>query len=406
MLFFLLFSLPGPAMEQEWIDDLNRRFPGIGNEFEMAVRQKLSRHGESIGEKDLVEKLLASPDYVPDFLSNAQAFSLHSELMLLYPAFGEYEKALNEAKLLRDFILQYSPGDERVVQTFRGVYAELLIVNGRYEEALEEIERTITLNASEVGNYLSQGVAYVKLNRLEDALESLKTLIQKPGAVKYAQQLFVFIMENRSAFQEAQVQKNTMIDVMLREFEPTSDARIRIPAKAQESPLPKEAEPKSSPESVQTADIQEAGPSKAPVKDSTSSKTDAQETALKQERRQEKVALAVLGKLDAGQIAQLLGPPLMETDGGETLEQDYSYQGETLIINFDKESRKIVSFQMFFLPPIDESRALSQIGIQEEVDAVPTIDSEMLKVWGPYGQFSKLRFSLSEGNVIAVIVEP
>ena len=393
VLCVLFWALPGLAMEQEWIDDLNRRFPGIGNEFEMAVRQKLSQHGDSIGEKDLIEKLLASSDYSPDSISNAKSFSLHSELMLLYPAVGEYEKALHEAKLLRDFILQHSPDDERVVQTFRGVYAELLIINGRYEEALEEIERTIALNADEVGNYLSQGVAYVKLQRLEDALESLKTLIQKPDAVKYAQELFVFIMKNRSAFQETQVQKNTMIDVMLRELGPETDATIRVP--------PDSAETQENPQGAKLQDS-----SSSSVESSASSAPEAQPAAPTQKRRQEKVALAVLSSLDAEQITQLLGPPLLETEEGVTLDRDYHYQGETLSISFDKESREVVSFQMFFLPPVNEAQALSQIGLPEDADAVPTINSDMLKVWGPYGQFSKLRLSLSEGQVIAIIVEP
>ena len=382
-------------MDQEWIDDLNRRFPGIGNEFEMAVRQKLSQHGEAIGAKDAIDSLLAGPDYLSDTISNARSFSLHSELMLLYPALGEYEKALDEAKLLRDFILEHSPGDERVVQTFRGVYAELLIINGRYEEALKEIERTIAINSSEAGNYLSMGVTYVKLQRLEDALESLKTLIRKPNAAKYAQQLFVFIMENRSLFQEAQVQKNTMIDVMLRDLEPASGTAIRIPSGEKEAVSP--SDELSAPEVPETAELQP--PSSSPPKDSTPSK-------LEPKHQQEKVALAVLGKLDAEQISQLLGPPLMETEGEETLDRDYQYHGETLNISFDKDGQKVLSFQMFFLPPVDESLAFSQIGVQKQTDVVPTIDSEMLKVWGPYGQFSKLRLSLSEGRVIAVIVEP
>ena len=46
-----------------------------------------------------------------------------------------------------------------------------------------------------------------------------------------------------------------------------------------------------------------------------------------------------------------------------------------------------------------------QIGL-EPFDIAPTIDSEMLKVWSPYENFSKVRLSLSEGQVIAVIIEP
>ena len=220
LMLILLFAESGMAMEQAWVDDLNRRFPGIGEEFRQAVQQKLTQHEETTTVEALIDRLIASPNYTPDKISNAQSFSLHSELMLLHPAVGNYQESLQEAKLLRDFVLKYSAEDERVVQTFRGVYGELLIINGEYEAALQEIEAAITMNPNEEGNYLSRGVAHVKLGQLTDALDDLRILVQKSGEEKHAQQLFGFILAHRQTFQEAQVQKNTMIDVMLRDLEP------------------------------------------------------------------------------------------------------------------------------------------------------------------------------------------
>ena len=377
ILIIMLLSLPSMAIEQKWIDDLNRRFPGIGDEFQQAVQQKLDQDGGTLGVEELVGKLIASPNYTPGKITNALSFSVHSELMLLYPVLGEYQKSLEEAKLLRDFVLKYSLEDEGVIQTFRGVYAELLIINGQYEEALREIESTITMNPDEEGNYLSRGIAYVKLEQLDEAFENLKILIQKPEAVKYTQQLFVFIMENREVFQEPQVQRNTMIDVMLRELEPEVRPRTRILD----------------------------DPDRENVQDQTSAESSQQKSATVEENRMTEESLAEIMSLDLNSLGQLLGPPVMEYDGEHTLDREYAYQGRTLTIRVDKVSQKILSAQIFFLPPVDEATALAQIGAQQ-LDIVPTMHSDMLKVWSPYGEFSKLRLSLSEGQVIAVVVEP
>lgn len=377
IVIIMLLALPGMAIEQKWVDDLNRRFPGVGDEFQQAVQQKLDQHGGTLGLEELVGKLIASPNYIPGKITNALSFSVHSELMLLYPVLGEYQKSLEEAKLLRDFVLKYSLEDEEVIQTFRGVYAELLIINGQYEEALREIESTIRMNPDEEGNYLSRGIVYVKLEQLDEALENLKILIQKPEAVKYTQQLFVFIMENRELFQELQVQRNTMIDVMVRELEPEVRPRIRILD----------------------------DPDSENVQDQISGESSQQMSVALEESRMTEESLAEIMGLDPNSLAQLLGPPLTEYDGGQTLDREYDYQGRTLTIHVDKVSRKIVSAQIFFLPPVDEATALKQIGA-EQLDITPTIHSDMMKVWSPYGEFSKLRLSLSEGQVIAVIVEP
>ncbi len=394
VLCLLILAMPASAMDQQWIDDLNQRFPGIGNEFEMAVRQKLSPYGETADPQEIITTLLADPDYVPDRIANARSFSAHSELMLLYPAIGEYEKSLKEAKLLRDFILRHSPEDERILQTFRGVYSELLLVNGQYEEALKEIEQTIAIDPSEAGNYLSQGVAYVRLQRLEDALDSLKILVQHPDGLKYAQQLFVFIMEHRRVFQGAQLQKNTMIDVMLKEIDSESSAATHLLTEVSNAPDNRqkaEHQPPAS-SSVPTASTP------TPSKSEKSSRPAAAAPSLR--------SLTALKGLNAEQVSKLLGPPLMESEGATTFDRDYPFRGETLNISFDKKTRQSVSFQMFFLPPVDQNRAFAQIGLKEEAGAVPVIDNDMLKVWGSYGPFSKLRLSLSEGRVIAVIVEP
>ena len=110
-------------------------------------------------------------------------------------------------------------------------------------------------------------------------------------------------------------------------------------------------------------------------------------------------------RLTPAEIEHALGAPLIESEGEQTSDRDYSYQGQTITISFDKASQKIVSLQMFFLPPVNAATALELSGLGQ-LDIPPTIDSDMLKVWSPYGNFSKVRFSLSEGQVIAVIIEP
>ena len=404
LLAFILLSLPGMAMEQKWIDELNQRFPGIGHEFQQAVEQKLAQHGGTLSVGELLEKLVSSPDYNPDQIANANAFGLHSELMLLYPAVGKYQEALHEAKLLRDFVLEYSSHDLKVVQTFRGVYVELLIVNEQYEEALQESDKIIALNPDEEGNYLGRGVLFVKLGQLDEAMDALKILIQKPEAARYAQQLFVFIMQNREKFQETQVQKNTMIDVMLRGLEPESQPKIRIPGNLDEHVSINKPEQKAPQQ--QTTEVQI--PKEKPEEPKTGTSVKQPPTAPPKEQPAVDTTIDPIAKLlplNAEQITQVLGPPLSEDEGDSTLDRDYTYQEHTLTIGFDKANHNIVSLQMFFLPLVDEATAFTRIGLLQR-DLPPLISSDVLKVWSPYGNFSKVRLSLNEGKVIAIIVEP
>ena len=382
---WLVFPFSTLAMEQRWIDDLNQRFPGIGYEFREAVKQKLAQHGGDLSVEGLIEKLLSSEDYQPDAITNARTFGLHSELMLLYPAVGKYEDALREAKLLRDFVVQNSTEDIKVLQTFRGVYAELLIVNERYEEALQEIETVIALNTEEAGNYLSRGVIAVKQGNIDQAMQDLQILIQTPAAEQHAQELFVFLMQHRERFQEARVQPNTVIDVMLKDLEPESAPRIRIPAEPQE---PQE-QPTPQPEQQSDLPVETAEGSHSPEIPAANAPG----------------MLAAFIPLTSEQIAARLGPPLSENEGELTIDRDYTYQGQTLTINFDKDRQSVVSFQMFFMPLVDEARAFELMGIQR-LELAPTLDTDILRVWNTYGPFSKIRVSLNEGQVIAMIVEP
>lgn len=379
------------AIEQKWLDDLNQRFPGIGQEFDMAVQQKLAQHGGSANVADIIKALASDPDYDPEKITSARGFTIHSELMLLHPAVGNYQESLREAKLLRDFTLKHSPDDARIMQTFRGVYAELLIINGQYEQALQEIEETIALNPDEEGNYLSRGVVNVKLGQLENALTDLRMLIRKPDAQKYAELLFGFIMNNRAAFQESEVQKNTMIDVMLRGLQPQSDAKIRIPAdEAKNTPPTKPTPAPAAPTPTPTPTPEPVAPTPTPTPEP---------------QQPDKLVLFDLVGLKSDRIEKLLGAPTNEVEGEETIDRDYNYRGNTLTISFDKKKKRVVSFQMFFMPPIEEAAALKNIGIIPR-QISPTITSNLLKVWTPYDQFSKVRLSLNNGNVIAIIVEP
>ena len=384
---WLLLSMSVFAMEQRWIDDLNQRFPGIGYEFREAVQQKLAQHGGNLSAEELIEKLLSSPEYAPDAITNARTFGLHSELMLLYPALGKYQDALREAKLLRDFAMQYSAEDLKVLQTFRGVYAELLIINEEYERALQEIEAVIALNPEEEGNYLGRGVIAVKSGQFEQAIQDLAILIQMPGAEQHAQELFAFLMQHRQKFQKAQVQPNTMIDVMLKELEPESPPHIRIPAK------------------LETAGIPAPSPEQPEQQATASSEAARQASSAGPSLKNKPEPLADLLRLNAEQAAQQLGKPLAENESDQTIDCDYTYQNQTLTISFDKEKHQILSFQMFFLPLVDETTAFARMGVLRR-DLPPTITTDILKVWNAYGPFSKIRLSLNEGQVIAMIVEP
>ena len=383
------------AIDQKWIDDLNQRFPGIGQEFDLAVQQKLAQYGKAVKVEEVIKTLLGSADYVADQITTARGFTIHSELMLFFPAVGKYQESLQEAKLLRDFTLKHSPDDPRVVQTFRGVYAELLIINEQYEQALREVEETIAINPDEEGNYLSRGVVNVKLGQLEKALEDLHMLIRKPESGKYAEQLFVFIMQHRDLFRDADVQRHTMIDKIVRDLEPKSSGRIRIPANLETSDGTAPETPAPTPTTMQ-----------APTPEPVATTAPAQETPpdISEETVGTDPLLALTG-LNADKLSQFLGQPLSETKEDDSIDREYNYQGNTLTISFDKKKKKILSFQMFFVPPVSEATALSSIGIIPR-KLEPTIASGLMKVWAPYDKFSKVRLSLNEGNVIAIIVEP
>jgi hypothetical protein len=60
---------------------------------------------------------------------------------------------------------------------------------------------------------------------------------------------------------------------------------------------------------------------------------------------------------------------------------------------------------MFFLPPVDEADAFAHIGLIRH-NISPTVASDVLKVWSPYDKFSKVRLSINETKVVAIIVEP
>ena len=376
LLGVLLATLPGMAMEQYWTDDLNTRFPNLGQEFQYVIQQKLSQYGETFTVETLIEKCETHPEYSQEAITNITTFGIHSDLTVLYPAVGRYEEALHEAKLLRDFVLAYPPEDPQVVVTFRGVYTELLIVNGQYEEALQECEETLALAPDEEGIFLSRGVAYTHLHRLDEAVEELKTLIKKPDPKNYAQQLFEFVMTKRHTFQEARVQRNTMIDVMLRELEPQHRAQVKIPTSI-------------SVESSSEADISHS-----------SSKSEIAHTDIGPPP-----PLNTLLHLNPKQLIKKLGQPLAESDGETTIDREYVYNGRTLTITFDKQTQCLVSLQLFFLPPVDETEAFALIGLPGQ-NPPSTIMTESLKVWSPYEDFSKVQLVLHEQKVMAVIIQP
>lgn len=385
-------------MEQKWIDDLNRRFPNIGTELQEAVQQKLTKYGDDLTVEELIDKLVSSPAYAGNIITDVNTFAIHSELVLLYPVVGKYAEALNASKLLRDFVLRYPPDDPRVLLTFRGVYTELLIINEQYEEALRECEETLALDDDEEGNYLSRGVISVNLGQLDKAFADLKMLIQKPDPKNYAQQLFTFIMDHRQAFQEARVQENTLIDAMLKDFEPQQSSKVKIPANLKTDPQPVESPQITSQET--------------PSESSYQRETELRPVTSQENRNSSQEALNNHAASNPGivyleyeKIKQVLGIPISETEGEVIIEREYEYNGHTLTIGIDKTTHKIISFQMFFLPPVEEADAFARIGLIRQ-DIPPTVVSNVLKVWSPYGKFSKVRLSMNEAKVIAMIVEP
>jgi hypothetical protein len=60
---------------------------------------------------------------------------------------------------------------------------------------------------------------------------------------------------------------------------------------------------------------------------------------------------------------------------------------------------------MFFLPPVGEVEAFAHIGIQWR-NIPPTLFTNAVKVWTPYGPFSKVRLSLTDDAVLAIAVQP
>lgn len=404
------------VMEQSRIDDLNRRFPRIGDELNEAVQKKIAQHGGELSVAELIEKLEAHPKYADGTITDAQTFGLHSELMLLYPTVGRYADALREAKLLRDFVLTYPPDDPQILLTFRGVYAELLIINEQYEAALQECQQTLAVNTQEEGIYLSRGVAYVWLQQLDQAINDLKILLQKPDPKNYARQLFNFIMRHRQSFQEARVQQNTMIDVMLKDMQPTTQPKITIPA-ATPTPSPSAA---SMPATVTPTPPPIAAPTVTPTLPPVAppaptvrpaftptpippTPTPVPRPTMTPARPPDPLLTIARRPLDA--LEPVLGKPLAEHRGDTTVEHDYEYNGHQLTIGFDKTSGVILSLQMFFLPPVTEAKALARMGLTPR-NLTPTVSTPSLKVWKPYGDFAKVRLSLNNGQVLAIIVEP
>ena len=411
-------------MEQRWIDDLNSRFPGIGDEFQQAVQKQLARSRANVPLEERIRQLTSHPDYAPQSITNTAAFGLHGELMVLYPALGKYQEALQEAKLLRDFVIANPPDTPDVIVTFRGVYTELLIVNEHYEQALEECHATLEIAPDGEGVYLSQGVIHTHLGNLDQAFESLKTLIELPDPKAYAQELFTFILANRSRFQRTQVQTDTLIDVILRNMQPRRPTQIVIPIKSPsptttplESPSPtasplKSPSPTATPQSATMFPPIPTLPS-MPGPPPISASAESQSTPIPSPEpapttRAEPVtpdplaALLVLGEKD---LRQTLGPPIAEVDDDETLMQDYVYNGYTLTLHRDKQRLDIASLSMFFLPPVQESEAFTRMGLHWR-DIPPDLQTQSVKVWTPYGPFAKVRISLNENDVIAITVRP
>ncbi len=376
------------AMEQHWIDDLNARFPKLGDEFQQAVMQKLAQYPPETSIEDVIAKLTVHADYGSGHITDTKSFGVHSELMILYPAIGQYENALREAQLLRDFVVANPPDNQDVVMTFRGVYAELLIVNERYAEALQECAESQALAPEEEGMYLSQGVIAIHTDNLAHALENIGILVQAPDKKEYAQQLFDFLMLHRHRFQTAQIQANTMIDVMLRDLAPEQK---RTPIKISIPPLgpPSEsAAPALQPTATPT--LQPATPPSA------------------RERIQEPEGddpLAIVLTASPERQAQLLGTPVSEAFTETTSTQDFQYNGQTLTITRDRQTQQILSCSMFFLPPVSEIEAFSHIGVYWR-NLLPTLLTNAVKTWMPYGPFTKVRISLNQQDVLAIVVQP
>ena len=102
---------------------------------------------------------------------------------------------------------------------------------------------------------------------------------------------------------------------------------------------------------------------------------------------------------------QLLGTPLSETITDTTIMQDFRYNGHTLTITRDRQTQQILSCAMFFLPPVSEVEAFAHIGLYWR-NISPTLLTNAVKMWMPYGPLTKVRVSLDHENVLAIVVQP
>lgn len=370
--------LAGPllALDRAWIDDLNQRFPGLGDEYQQAVAHKLAAYPAGTSVDDVIAELTARPAFDAHRITTTAGFGLHSDLMILYPVVGRYDDALQEARLLREVVLANPPDDQAVELTVRGVYAELLIVNERYAEALAECGEAGALAPEHEDLALCEGVAAVHAGELERVLAALGRLLRAPDPENYARQLCDLLLRHRARFQGAQVQTNTMIDMMLRDLESVQErAPITLAAPAADDRA-----------TAAVSEDQERPP--PPPKDEPADDP-----------------LWQLVNASPEQQADILGEPLSETLVDGTRIQEFRYHGQRLTVHRESRTSQIVSCSMLFVPPVSEFEALAHIGLRQRRRS-PAVATASVKSWMPYGPFAKVRMALSAGRVLTVVVYP
>ncbi len=109
-------------------------------------------------------------------------------------------------------------------------------------------------------------------------------------------------------------------------------------------------------------------------------------------------------KLTSDQAAQLLGSPLTENEVIKRLMRDYPSHEQTMRSVLIRKISRFSRIQMFFCLS-DEATAFNRMGFLRRIRP-PTMHNGHLKRLENFGPFSKVRLSLNEGQVIAMIVEP
>ncbi len=129
---------------------------------------KLLEAGEKTALRDLCYYAEIQP---PEFRAEA-LLKLTPKLLEL----GELEEAAYEIRKLKDIAVE--TGDKELEGKVLRHEVVLLLFEGRYEDALEALEKTLKLDPEDVSALLGKGIALLSIGRNEDALEAFDKVLE------------------------------------------------------------------------------------------------------------------------------------------------------------------------------------------------------------------------------------